>query len=79
MKVRMRYFTYLRDLAKVSQEVIECEGATAEELYELLRRKYDFPMSPAHLRVAINGAFSQMSARLGENDEVAFIPPVSGG
>ena len=79
MKLQMRYFTFYRDLAKTSQEVIEGEVATAEELYDLLRQKHDFPANHAHLRVAINGEFALMSTKLSDNDVVAFIPPVSGG
>jgi molybdopterin converting factor small subunit len=31
------------------------------------------------LRVAVNGAFTGWDRQLADNDEVVFLPPVSGG
>ena len=76
----MRYFTFLRDLAMTSAEVLDAgDCQTPVGLYDVLRSRYDFPDQLQHFRVAINGVFSPMDTTLRDNDEIAFIPPVSGG
>jgi molybdopterin synthase sulfur carrier subunit len=36
-------------------------------------------MAQDKLRVAVDGAFSDWNAAIGDGAEIAFIPPVSGG
>ena len=37
------------------------------------------PLGPDDLRVSVNAAYAPFTAALAEGDEIAFIPPVSGG
>ena len=82
MLVRVRLFAILRERAGADALQLELEeGATAGDalaaagreagLEELLRR---FPVV-----VAINREYADQSQPLAEGDEVALIPPVSGG
>jgi molybdopterin synthase sulfur carrier subunit len=48
-------------------------------LYAELSARHGFTFTPDRLRVAVNGAFTDWNFRLADNDEVAFLPPVSGG
>ena len=79
MKINILYFAQLRELAGQNQEEINTSAKTALELYAQLVEIYAFPLTPKTLRVAINDEFASMSQPLNEGDEVAFIPPVSGG
>ena len=78
--VRVRFFARLRELAGVEIEALQVAPAsTLMELYEDLRRRH--PGLPPHelVRAALNQEFAEWEARISDGDEVAFIPPVSGG
>jgi molybdopterin synthase sulfur carrier subunit len=48
-------------------------------LYTQLQRQHGFALAPERLRVAINGEFCSWDRALADGDEIAFLPPVSGG
>ncbi len=79
MKVTVRCFASVREL--LGADVLEVElpsGATLETLKaELSTRAPDFARLP--LAQAINRAYAEPDQPLAEGDEVAFIPPISGG
>jgi molybdopterin converting factor small subunit len=71
----------LRDLAGSGELVREVTGpATVNTVWQSLvtdmpvLREYERTMS-----VAVNADYSKMSAPVRDGDEVAFLPPVSGG
>ena len=73
MRVTVRLFARLRDLAGSGELVREVETpATVDEMPDL--RDYERTMS-----VAVNADYAKMSAKVADGDEVAFLPPVSGG
>ena len=81
MRVTVRLFARLRDLAGSGELVREVETpATVETVWRSLvdempaLREYERTMS-----VAVNADYAKMSAHVAEDDEVAFLPPVSGG
>lgn len=81
MHVLVRYFAAHRDFTGRGQEQVElADDATVGILWGLLTARYprlgDFTGS---LLYAVNEEFSQPSTVLHDGDEVAFIPPVSGG
>ena len=81
MRVTVRLFARLRDLAG-SGELVRDVGdpATVETVWRSLvddmpeLRDYERVMS-----VAVNADYAKMSAKVHDGDEVAFLPPVSGG
>ena len=79
MKYRILYFASLRDAAGRDSE--DCVAATADAraLYAQLRQQHGFVLDHERLRVAINGEFARWDRALADGDEVAFLPPVSGG
>jgi molybdopterin synthase sulfur carrier subunit len=79
MRYRILYFASLRDAAGRDQEQVDSLQADARLLYGDLRVRYGFGLSAERLRVAINGEFSSWDRALVDGDEVAFLPPVSGG
>jgi molybdopterin converting factor subunit 1 len=80
LKVSVRFFALYRERAGVSQTEVDLpEGATPEELLVRLRGSYtSLPPSDSVL-IAVNSEYASPEEPLHEGDEVAFIPPVSGG
>lgn len=79
MRVKVRYFAALRDAAGTPQEDVEGPFATAAELWAWLGSRHALAMAPETLRVSVNAAYVPWATALADGDEVAFIPPVSGG
>jgi molybdopterin converting factor subunit 1 len=79
--VRVRYLARLRELAGADSESLPDlpKGTNLGELYESLRRAHPALPERAGVRAAVNLEFSEWDTLVGPNDEVAFIPPVSGG
>jgi len=81
MRVTVRLFARLRDLAgsgELRREV--AAPATVRSVWTDLVA--EIPALGAYERtmsVAVNADYARMSAPVGEGDEVAFLPPVSGG
>ena len=81
MRVRIRLFARLRDLtgqSELSRDVPE--GSSAREVWRLLAA--EFPALNAYeasVSAAVNEDYAKMTTRLTDGDEVAFLPPVSGG
>ena len=77
--ITIKYFASMRELSKHSEETIDTNANTAEELYQQLQAQYHFPLAIKELRVAVNDQFSDMDYELQSGDELVFIPPMSGG
>ncbi len=81
MRVTIRLFGRLRDLAGAAElERPLPPGATVGAVWEALT--VEFPQLAPYARcvsAAVNADFARMTSTLGEGDEVAFLPPVSGG
>jgi len=81
MRITIRLFGRLRDMAGVSDLRRELpDSATVATAWADLAA--EFPqMSPwaRAVSAAVNADFAKMTAPLAEGDEVAFLPPVSGG
>src|SRR5688500_16681066 len=81
MHVTARFFALHRDVVGAPELGIEVEdGTTAGELWSRLAEQYP-RLAPARrsLMFAINQAYADPATVLQNGDEVAFIPPVSGG
>ena len=81
MRVRVLFFGMLKDLAGKASDVIELhEGASMRDLlahYEaqIPRLKAALPS----LAFAVNQQYAGPGAKLKSGDEIALLPPVSGG
>ena len=81
MHVTVRLFARLRELANAGELRLELnDGATVKDAWHALAARHD-GMAPyaSSVSCAINADYARMNAALADGDEVAFLPPVSGG
>ena len=79
MRVRVLLFAYLRERCGVRELSLElADGASVSELWETLRARYA-ALEHTSLRFAVNQVYVDKAHTLRDNDEIALIPPVSGG
>jgi molybdopterin converting factor subunit 1 len=81
MRVRVRLFASLRETAGAPEAALDlAAGSTAGDAWG--RLVGDFPgLAPrrASLAVSVNRCYARFDTVLQDGDELAFIPPVSGG
>ena len=81
MRITIRYFAAHRDIIGRSEEQLDlAPGATVGSVWELLVARYSRMAGyTGRLLYAVNQDFATPATELRDGDEVAFIPPVSGG
>ncbi len=81
MKVRFKLFAMLRERAGTGDGLRDVpDGTTVRELWDKLRREHaGLAGVEMKLLYAVNSEYVGLEHRLADGDEVAFIPPVSGG
>jgi molybdopterin converting factor subunit 1 len=81
MRVNVLYFGTLKDLFASERDSIDLpEGATVDSLLSFLRAQTSKQSDVWRtLAVAVNQEYAALSTTLREGDEVALLPPVSGG
>jgi molybdopterin converting factor subunit 1 len=81
MRVTVRLFARLRDLAGSGELVRDVPApATVQTVWrELVAEMPALQDYERTMSVAVNADYSKMTATVTEGDEVAFLPPVSGG
>ncbi len=79
MTVRVLFFAYLRERVGIRETTVEvAEGAVVDDLWRRLRERFE--RLPAESpRFAVNRVYVDKGHALHDNDELALIPPVSGG
>ena len=76
----VRFFALYKERTGLSATNMEVTpGTTAQDLLDILRRLHKSLPGAAPVMIAINGEYANPNTLLCENDEIAFIPPVSGG
>lgn len=79
--IRVLFFGQLKDVTGAAERVLEApEGATAASVFERLTEEHPrLAALRASILIAVNEEFAKGERVLREGDEVAFLPPVSGG
>jgi len=84
MRVKLLYFGVLKDLLGTREEEVETpEGATVGDLLRILGGRTSNVRMEARIlqsmAVAVNRQYQTVECVLRDGDEVALLPPVSGG
>ncbi len=80
MKINVLAFGIVKDIFGSASIETELNGApTVEELKSTLEEKYPRLKQLASYMVAVNNEYAQQQQVIETGDEIAIIPPVSGG
>lgn len=79
MIVKVKAFGICRDIVGGSEAFIDFDGNTVEELRAALMNKHPEMIKLRSLLIAVNRNYAENQQQLTSTDEVALIPPVSGG
>ena len=81
MKVRVKFFAILRERAGTGELLKEVpDGPTVADLWRQLQGDYPKLDVPGiRLLYAVNQNYVGVDHKLSNDDEVVFVPPVSGG
>jgi MoaE-MoaD fusion protein len=81
VRVKVLFFGQLKDIVGRAEESLEMEdGSVLESLFDHYARQFPkLEKMSGSIVMALNQQFSERSAALSPGDEVAFLPPVSGG
>jgi molybdopterin converting factor subunit 1 len=81
VRVTVRLFARLRELAGTAELQREAaDGSTALDVWNGLTREFP-PLADytKAISVAVNEEYARLTASVRDGDEIAFLPPVSGG
>ena len=81
MHVTVRLFARLREIARASELGRDLpDGSTAQDVWNGLAAEFpEFAGYTKAVSVAVNEEYSRLTATLRDGDDIAFLPPVSGG
>lgn len=80
MTVGMLFFAHLQDaVGSREMDVSLPDTATVAVAAQVLEEKYGLTRLLAQAKVAVNAEFAEAATRLHHGDEVAWMPPMSGG
>lgn len=79
MQIQVQYFALMQAQAGKTEELIEVDSGSLVAIYQSLRQRYGFQFAPEHLRPVCNDQLVSWESEVGEGDQIAFLPPFSGG
>ena len=80
MTITILAFGIAKELLDGSSVDVEVNNSiTAMDLKEMLETKYPALRKSGSYRIAVNNEFADEQTMIHESDEIAVIPPVSGG
>lgn len=79
LRIKVKAFGITKDILGGKESVIEMEGVTVGDLRIFLSRQHPQLTGLRSLFIAVNQNYADDSQTLTETDEIALIPPVSGG
>lgn len=79
MKYTLKTFGITRDILGGKEVAFEMDGKQVSELRSELIARFPEMESLNSLLIAVNNAYAEDDLMIAETDEIALIPPVSGG
>jgi sulfur-carrier protein len=81
--IKVRLFASIREAVGQAEIDVSAEGVrTVTELIAVLSRRGDAfrrALTAENLLIAVNQTMAERTVTIGDGDEVAFLPPVTGG
>lgn len=78
-KFNIKAFGITKDFLGGKETVLEMNGQTVGDLRAVLNEKYPQLLGLRSLYIAVNSDYAEENRILESTDEIALIPPVSGG
>ena len=78
-KYVIKSFGITKDIVGARETIVELEGHTVGSLRKGLKNRYPALGEIRSLMIAVNNNYAEDDQSIGESDEIALIPPVSGG
>ncbi len=80
MKIKVKPFAMARSIVGQSELEIDLpEGATVKDAFDLISARFPKLSQIKSMQFSVNLEYSNPAATLHDGDELALIPPVSGG
>jgi molybdopterin converting factor subunit 1 len=81
MKIRVKLFASFREIVGCKEEEIELDDGTTVEMLldQYVERFPEMSRFRDHIILSVNKEYGPPSLVLRDQDEVSFLPPVSGG
>lgn len=81
MRVNVKVFAQLRDALGTGDVPVELnDGATVKDVWQVLVAAHpDLARFESSVSCAVNATYARKHTHVNAGDEVAFLPPVSGG
>jgi len=81
ISVTIRLFASVKDIARMSETSVDLPGASvAGDVLSFLISQYpEMQRFRSYIRIAVNESYVDPGFVLHDGDEIAIIPPVSGG
>lgn len=81
MEIRVRLFAALKEKAGIGEKRVSwAQGLKCGDILNFLKQEFEELGSLLEYSlIAINGSFASRETLLSPNDELAILPPVSGG
>jgi sulfur-carrier protein len=79
MNLSVCYFGLLAERRGLAEERVTTSAATPAALYAELDARHSLGLAITDFRAAVNDEFVSWDQLLSENDNVALLPPMSGG
>ncbi len=76
--IQVLFFAHLQDEIGENQVAMDIDSLTVKELKERIRETYAVSQMDSTM-VSVNEEFAKDEQLIQRGDEVAFIPPISGG
>lgn len=78
-KYKVKAFGITKEIVGGKETVVEFEGQTVASLRGALEKQYPDLKGLRSLLIAVNSTYAEDPDPILESDEIALIPPVSGG
>lgn len=78
-KYIIKAFGITKDILGARETLFELDGETVGSLRKALKQRYPSLLEIRSLMIAVNNNYAEDQLYLSDSDEIALIPPVSGG